>query len=146
MKYLTETYKLNNGQEIPKIGLGTWQVKNGDEAYNSVLKALKVGYKHIDSAQGYQNEESVGKAIKDVDIDDDAFKYIEAIIGSMTPNERSNPELLNLNRKKRIATGAGRDLKEVNQMVKQFHQMSKMMKMMQGGKGKQMMQMFQGLR
>jgi signal recognition particle subunit SRP54 len=88
----------------------------------------------------------VGKAIKDVDIDDDAFKYIEAIIGSMTPNERSNPELLNLNRKKRIATGAGRDLKEVNQMVKQFHQMSKMMKMMQGGKGKQMMQMFQGLR
>lgn len=88
----------------------------------------------------------VGKAIKDVDIDDDAFKYIEAIIGSMTPNERSNPELLNLNRKKRIAKGAGRDLKEVNQMVKQFHQMSKMMKMMQGGKGKQMMQMFQGLR
>ncbi len=88
----------------------------------------------------------VGKAIKDVDIDDDAFNYIEAIIGSMTPNERSNPELLNLNRKKRIARGAGRDLKEVNQMVKQFHQMSKMMKMMQGVKGKQMMQMFQGLR
>ena len=88
----------------------------------------------------------VGKAIKDVDIDDDAFNYIEAIIGSMTPNERSNPELFNLNRKKRIARGAGRDLKEVNQMVKQFHQMSKMMKMMQGGKGKQMMQMFQGLR
>ena len=88
----------------------------------------------------------VGKAIKDVDIDDDAFRYIEAIIGSMTPNERSNPELLNLNRKKRIAKGAGRDLKEVNQMEKQFHQMSKMMKMMQGGKGKQMMQMFQGLR
>ena len=88
----------------------------------------------------------VGKAIKDVDIDDDAFKYIEAIIGSMTPSERSNPELLNMNRKKRIAKGSGRDLTEVNQMVKQFHQMSKMMKMMQGGKGKQMMQMFQGLR
>ena len=88
----------------------------------------------------------VGKAIKDVDIDDDAFKYIEAIIGSMTPSERSNPELLNMNRKKRIAIGSGRDLTEVNQMVKQFHQMSKMMKMMQGSKGKQMMQMFQGLR
>ena len=88
----------------------------------------------------------VGKAIKDVDIDDDAFKYIEAIIGSMTPSERSNPELLNMNRKKRIAKGSGRDLTEVNQMVKQFHQMSKMMKMMQGGKGKQMMQMFQGIR
>ena len=88
----------------------------------------------------------VGKAIKDVDIDDDAFKYIEAIIGSMTPRERSNPELLNMNRKKRIAKGSGRDLTEVNRMIKQFHQMSKMMKMMQGGKGKQMMQMFQGLR
>ena len=84
------------------------------------------------------------KAMKGVDIDDDAFKYIEAIIGSMTPTERTNPDLLNLNRKKRIAKGAGRDLNEVNQMVKQFHQMSKMMKMMQGGKGKQMMQMFQG--
>ena len=88
----------------------------------------------------------VGKAIKDVDIDDDAFKYIEAMIGSMTPKERSNPDLLNMNRKKRIAKGSGRDLSEVNQMVKQFHQMSKMMKMMQGGKGKQMMQMMQGLR
>ena len=84
------------------------------------------------------------KAMKDVDINDDAFKYIEAIIGSMTPAERTNPDLLNINRKKRIANGAGRDLNEVNQMVKQFHQMSKMMKMMQGGKGKQMMQMFQG--
>ena len=84
------------------------------------------------------------KAMKGVDIDDDAFKYIEAIIGSMTPAERTNPDLLNINRKKRIAMGAGRDLNEVNQMVKQFHQMSKMMKMMQGGKGKQMMQMFQG--
>ncbi len=88
----------------------------------------------------------VGKAVKDEDIDDDAFKYIEAIIGSMTPSERSNPELLNMNRKKRIAKGSGRGLTEVNQMIKQFHQMSKMMKMMQGGKGKQMMQMFQGLR
>ena len=83
------------------------------------------------------------KAMKGVDIDDDAFKYIEAIIGSMTPIERTNPDLLNINRKKRIAKGAGRDLNEVNQMVKQFYQMSKMMKMMQGGKGKQMMQMFQ---
>jgi len=84
------------------------------------------------------------KAMKGVDISDDAFKHIEAIIGSMTPTERTNPDLLNVNRKKRIAKGAGRDLNEVNQMVKQFHQMSKMMKMMQGGKGKQMMQMFQG--
>ena len=88
----------------------------------------------------------MGKALKEVDIDDDAFKYIEAIIGSMTPKERSQPDLINMSRKKRIAKGSGRDIAEVNQMIKQFHQMSKMMKMMQGGKGRQMMQMMQNMR
>ena len=88
----------------------------------------------------------MGKALKGVDIDDDAFKHIEAIIGSMTPAERTKPDLLNMSRKKRIARGAGRDINEVNQMIKQFHQMSKMMKMMQGGKGRQMMQMMQNMR
>ena len=88
----------------------------------------------------------MGKALKGVDIDDDAFKYIEAIIGSMTPKERSQPDLINMSRKKRIAKGSGRDIAEVNQMIKQFHQMSKMMKMMQGGKGRQMMQMMQNMR
>ena len=88
----------------------------------------------------------MGKALKGVDIDDDAFKYIEAIIGSMTPKERSQPDLINMSRKKRIARGSGRDIAEVNQMIKQFHQMSKMMKMMQGGKGRQMMQMMQNMR
>ena len=88
----------------------------------------------------------MGKALKGVDIEDDAFKYIEAIIGSMTPKERTQPDLLNMSRKKRIARGAGRDINEVNQMIKQFHQMSKMMKMMQGGKGRQMMQMMQNMR
>ena len=88
----------------------------------------------------------MGKALKGVDIDDDAFKHIEAIIGSMTPKERAQPDLLNMSRKKRIARGAGRDINEVNQMIKQFHQMSKMMKMMQGGKGRQMMQMMQNMR
>ena len=88
----------------------------------------------------------MGKAMKDVDIDDDAFKHIEAIIGSMTPKERSQPDLINVSRKKRIAKGAGRTIDEVNQMIKQFHQMSKMMKMMQGGKGRQMMQMMQNMR
>jgi signal recognition particle subunit SRP54 len=87
----------------------------------------------------------VGKAMKNVDIDDDAFKYIEAIIGSMTPKERSEPTLLNHKRKNRIAQGSGRKVEDVNQLIKQFNQMSKMMKMMQGGKGKQMMQTFQGL-
>jgi len=88
----------------------------------------------------------MGKVLKGVDIDDDAFKHIEAIIGSMTPKERSQPDLINMSRKKRIAKGAGRDLAEVNQMIKQFHQMSKVMKMMQGGKGRQMMQMMQNMR
>jgi len=80
------------------------------------------------------------------DIDDDSFKYIEAIIGSMTPKERAEPSLLNHSRKNRIAKGAGRNVSEVNQLIKQFAQMSKMMKMMQAGKGKQMMQMLQGFK
>ncbi len=82
----------------------------------------------------------VGKAMKNVDIDDDAFKNIEAIIHSMTPEERSNPSIINTSRKKRIGKGSGSSLQEVNQLMKQFNQMSKMMKMMQGGRGKKMMQ------
>ncbi len=87
-----------------------------------------------------------GKMMGDVAIDDDSFKHIEAIIGSMTPKERSQPNLLNHSRKNRIAKGSGRDINEINQLIKQFGQMSKMMKMMQGGKGKQMMQMLQGFK
>lgn len=62
---LKETYTLSNGVKIPKVGFGTWQIKNGEDAYNAVKTALEVGYRHIDTAQGYGNEESVGKAIKD---------------------------------------------------------------------------------
>ncbi len=87
-----------------------------------------------------------GKALKGMDIDDDAFKHIEAIIHSMTPDERSNPSKLDARRKKRIAKGSGTSLQEVNQLLKQFNQMSKMMKMMQGGGGKKMMQMMQNMR
>ena len=83
----------------------------------------------------------VGKAIKDVDINDDAFKHIEAIIYSMTPEERRKPSVIDMNRKKRIAKGAGRKLEDVNALMKQFEQMGKMMKMMQGPQGKQLMQM-----
>jgi signal recognition particle subunit SRP54 len=86
----------------------------------------------------------IGKAMKDVDIDNDAFKGIEVIIYSMTKEERENPKLLNGSRKKRIAMGSGSTIVEVNQLIKQFSQMGKMMKMMQGGGGKQMMQMMQG--
>jgi len=82
-----------------------------------------------------------GKALKDVDIDDDAFKGIEAIIQSMTPTERTNPSVINGSRKKRIASGSGTTVQAVNQLLKQFDQMSKMMKMMQGGGGRKMMQM-----
>lgn len=88
----------------------------------------------------------VNKMMPDEEIDEDAFKPIEAMIGSMTPGERRDPKILNHSRKKRIAQGAGRSIEEVNQLLKQFSQMSKMMKMMQGGKGRQMMQMMQNLK
>ncbi|MBO7418269.1 MAG: signal recognition particle protein [Bacteroidaceae bacterium] len=71
----------------------------------------------------------VGKAIKDIDIDDNAFKSIEAIIYSMTPQERSHPELLNTSRRQRIAKGSGTNIQEVNRLIKQFDQTRKMMKM-----------------
>ena len=81
----------------------------------------------------------VGKAIKDVDIDDNAFKGIEAIILSMTPKERTNPELLNTSRRQRIAKGSGTSIQDVNRLVKQFDQTRKMMKMVTGSKMTQMM-------
>ncbi|MBC90745.1 MAG: signal recognition particle protein [Flavobacteriaceae bacterium] len=86
------------------------------------------------------------KMIGDQEIDDDAFKFIEVIIGSMTPKERSQPDILDQSRRKRIANGSGRDISEINQLIKQFNQMSKMMKMMQGGKANHLMQMFQNQR
>lgn len=87
----------------------------------------------------------VGKAVKNLDIPDDAFKHIEAIIHSMTPFERSNPSIINPSRKQRIAKGSGRSITEVNNLLKQFEQMGKMMKMMQGGGGRQMMQAMQAM-
>ena len=65
MNKLTDTYTLNNGVKIPVIGFGTWQSKDGEEAYQAVKAALDAGYRHIDTAAAYGNEESVGKAIKD---------------------------------------------------------------------------------
>jgi signal recognition particle subunit SRP54 len=86
-----------------------------------------------------------GKMMKDIDVDDDAFKHIEAIIHSMTPEERTKPTLLNASRKKRIGAGSGTSIQQVNQLMKQFNQMSKMMKMMQGGGGRKMMQMMKNM-
>ncbi len=83
----------------------------------------------------------VGKAIKDIDIDDNAFKSVEAIIHSMTPQERTHPEVLNTSRRQRIAKGSGTDIQEVNRLIKQFDQMRKMMKTVTSGKIPQMPQM-----
>jgi len=84
----------------------------------------------------------VGKAIKDIDIDDNAFKSIEAIIYSMTPKERTNPEILNGSRRNRIAKGSGTNIQEVNRLIKQFDQTRKMMKMITSpGMGKMMAKM-----
>jgi signal recognition particle subunit SRP54 len=82
----------------------------------------------------------LGKAMKDIDISDDAFVKVEAIIQSMTPEERANPEVMNGGRRKRIADGSGNSIQEVNQFLKQFDEMKKMMKKMQGmgGAGKMM--------
>jgi signal recognition particle subunit SRP54 len=74
----------------------------------------------------------MGKAMKDIEIDDNAFKKIEAMIFSMTPEERANPDLLNGSRRSRIATGSGSDIKDLNQFIKQFEEMKKMMKKMSG--------------
>ncbi|MBI2259536.1 MAG: signal recognition particle protein [Flavobacteriia bacterium] len=89
----------------------------------------------------------VGKAMKDVDVQDDAFKYIEAIIQSMTPNERANPSILNGSRKNRIAIGSGTNIQEVNKLLKQFDDMRKVMKMMSNPKNMMgLMNQFKGMK
>lgn len=89
----------------------------------------------------------MGKAMKDIDIDDDAFKHIEAMINSMTLAERQQPDIINGSRRKRIAMGSGRTVQDVNNLLKQFGDMRKMMKMMQSGGGRRgMMNMMRGMR
>ncbi len=88
----------------------------------------------------------MGKALKNMDIDDDAFKGIEAIIYSMTMEERENPKILNGSRRRRIARGSGSDIQEVNQLIKQFSETQKMMKAISGGKGKNLMKAMANMR
>lgn len=88
----------------------------------------------------------MGKALKDVDIDENAFKGIEAIISSMTPHERENPSVLNGSRRKRIALGSGTDIAEVNRLIKQFEDTRKMMKMISGGGGKNTLNAMRNMR
>ena len=83
----------------------------------------------------------LGKAVKDLDIDDNAFKGVEAIIRSMTPKERANPDIINNSRKERIARGSGTTMQEVNRLMKQFEQIRKTMKNVAGGKMGNMMNM-----
>jgi len=88
----------------------------------------------------------MGKAMKDVEIGDDAFKNIESIIQSMTPKERENPSILNGQRRKRIADGSGTNIVEVNKLIKQVGDMQKMMKAMSGGKAMSVMSAMMGKR
>jgi len=88
----------------------------------------------------------VGKAVKDLDIDDNAFKGVEAIIKSMTPKERTNPEIINTSRRQRIAKGSGTNIQEVNRLMKQFDQTRKMMKMVTGNGMANMMSRMKGMK
>ena len=88
----------------------------------------------------------MGKAMKNMDIDDDAFKGIEAIIYSMTPDDRENPKVINGSRRRRIASGSGSDIQEVNRLIKQFEETRKMMRMMTTGGGKNMAKMMQRMK
>lgn len=88
----------------------------------------------------------MGKYLKDLDVDDDAFKHIEAIIYSMTPEERENPAIINGSRKKRIAAGSGTTVQDVNQLLKQFEQMRQLMKTLRKGGGRNLMNMMRHLR
>ena len=122
-------------------------VKQDKKALRSLKKALDDRRKEIKNMwmEPYQQFEAqikelmamipgVGKAVKDLDIDDNAFKGVEAIIRSMTPKERANPDIINNSRKERIARGSGTTLQEVNRLMKQFEQIRKTMKGVAGGK------------
>jgi signal recognition particle subunit SRP54 len=113
---------------------------NFDDFLNQIKQIKKMG--NVKDLMGMIP--GMGKALKNMDIDDDAFKGVEAIIHSMTPDERQDPKLLNGSRRRRIATGSGTTIQEVNRLIKQFKETSKMMKSMQGGKGNNLMKALQG--
>lgn len=103
-----------------------------EDFYSQIQQIKKMG--NIKDLMGMMP--GIGNKIKDLDIDDDAFKGVEALIQSMTPKERQNPLILNSSRKKRICAGSGRNIQELNKLLQQFDQMKKMMKKMSGMKGK----------
>ena len=117
-------------------------MKVADNGMNEVLVVSPILEEYIrKNYPGYKVNSSTCKAIKDIDIDDNAFKGIEAIINSMTPKERSNPDIINQSRRVRIAKGSGTNIQEVNRLLKQFDQMKKMMKMVNGMDRSRMLQM-----
>ncbi len=107
--------------------------------FNDFLKQINQIKKMGDLKDVVSMIPGMGKALKNTEIDDDAFKYIEAIIYSMTPDERENPALMNGSRRKRIADGSGTSIQEVNRLLKQFTETRKMMKMVSQGKNIQRM-------
>lgn len=109
---------------------------NFEDFYSQIQQIKKMG--NIKDLMGMIP--GVGKMVKDVEIGDDAFKHVEAMILSMTPKERQNPSLLNAARRKRIADGSGRDINEVNKIIKQLEETKKVMKSMASGRGAKMMQ------
>ena len=129
-----------DGEEARKVQKKIAKNKFGfDDFLNQIQQIKKMG----DMKDLVGMIPGAGKMMKDVDIDDDSFRHIEAIIHSMTPKERSNPALIDHSRKKRISKGSGTSLDDVNQLMKQFSQMNKMMRMMQTMGSDKMMQMMQ---
>ena len=122
------------------------KIKKNKFDYNDFLSQLEQIKKMGDIKSLLNMIPGLGKAMKDVDIDNSAYTKIECIIQSMTPKERANPELMNLSRKKRIARGCGKTIDDINQFVKQFEQMSKMMHQFSTGKMPMMPQQKGGFR
>jgi len=110
------------------------KIKKNKLDFNDFLKQIKQIKRMGDMRTLMNMIPGVGKALKDVDIDDRALEKVEAIIFSMTPYEREHPESMNMSRKKRIALGCGRSLDDIHAFIKQFEQMRKMMHMMSKGK------------
>ena len=115
------------------------KIKKNKFDFNDFLSQLNQIRKMGDIKSLMKMIPGMGKALKNVEIDDKAFNKVEAIIFSMTPHERANPEVLNMSRKKRIAKGSGKDIHEINMFIKQFDQMKKMMHTMSKGKFGNMM-------
>ncbi len=115
------------------------KIKKNKFDFNDFLKQIDQIKKMGDLKSLMGMIPGIGKMTKNLDIDDNAFKKVECIIQSMTPHERANPEVLNMSRKKRLASGSGRDIHDINLFIKQFDQMKKMMHMLSKGNNMQNM-------